>query len=67
METDPAGLLQEGLRELSIEPGHVLAVEHMPWILRDPHRCAEDGVFGRLLLAQATREGLRLLTTKRDP
>ena len=58
METDPAGLLQEGFRELPIEPVHVLAVEHLPWIHRDS--------FDRWLVAQASREGLRLLTTKRN-
>ncbi len=52
-----AGLLQEGFRELSIEAGHMLAVEQLPWIHRDP--------FDRLLVAQAALEGLRLLTTDR--
>lgn len=52
-----AGLLQEGFRELPIHPDHVLAVQHLPWIHRDP--------FDRLLVAQAIQEGLRLLTTDR--
>ena len=53
-----AGLLQEGFRELTIQPDHVLAVEHLPWIHRDP--------FDRLLVTQAAREGLWLLTTDRN-
>lgn len=48
-----AGLLQEGFRDLAIEAGHVLALEHLPWIHQDPHRCAEDGVFDRLLVPRA--------------
>ena len=52
-----AGLLEEGFLELPIEPRHVLAVEFLPWIHRDP--------FDRLLVVQAAREGLRLLTTDR--
>ena len=48
-----------------IQLDHGLAVEQLPWIHRDPHRCAEDGVFDRLLVAQAALEGLRLLTTDR--
>lgn len=51
------GLLQDGFRELPIQVEHVLAVQHLPWIHRDP--------FDRLLVAQATREGLRLLTADR--
>jgi PIN domain nuclease of toxin-antitoxin system len=35
----------------------VLAVAHLPWIHRNP--------FDRLLVAQAQREGLRLLTADR--
>ena len=60
-----AGLLEEGFTELPIQSDHVLAVEHLPLIHRDPHRCAEDGVFDRLLVVQAAREGLRLLTSNR--
>lgn len=51
------GLLQEGFRELPIEVDHVLAVQQLPWIHRDP--------FDRLLVAQAIREGLSLLTADR--
>jgi PIN domain nuclease of toxin-antitoxin system len=51
------GLLQESFRELPIQADHVLAVRHLPWIHRDP--------FDRLLVAQAQREGLRLLTSDR--
>ncbi len=48
------GLLQYGFRELPIQTEHVLAVQHLPWIHRDP--------FDRLLVAQAAREQLTLLT-----
>jgi len=51
------GLLREGFRELSIQVEHVLAVQHLPWIHRDP--------FDRLLVAQAAQEGLSLLTADR--
>jgi PIN domain nuclease of toxin-antitoxin system len=52
--TDPPVLFRvASLWEVAIEAGHVLAVEHLPWIHRDPHRCAEDGVFDRLLVPQA--------------
>jgi len=51
------GLLEQGFRELPIQVEHVLAVQHLPWIHRDP--------FDRLLVAQATREGLSLLTADR--
>lgn len=51
------GLLQEGFRELAIGVEHVLAVQHLPWIHRDP--------FDRLLVAQASRERLTLLTVDR--
>ena len=51
------GLLREGFQELPIEVEHVLAVQQLPWIHRDP--------FDRLLVAQALREGLRLLSTDR--
>jgi PIN domain nuclease of toxin-antitoxin system len=51
------GLLQEGLRELPIQADHVLAVQHLPLIHRDP--------FDRLLVAQAARERLTLLTADR--
>lgn len=51
------GLLQEGFRELPIQVKHVLAVQHLPWIHRDP--------FDRLLVAQAAQERLSLLTADR--
>lgn len=60
-QVDPAalrmGLLREGFQELPIEVEHVLAVQQLPWIHRDP--------FDRLLVAQALRAGLLLLTTDR--
>ena len=52
-----AGLLEEGFTELPIQADHVLAVEHLPLIHRDP--------FDRLLVVQAAREGLRLLSSDR--
>ncbi len=51
------GLRQQGLQELGIEPEHCLAVQHLPWIHRDP--------FDRLLVAQALQTGLPLLTADR--
>lgn len=47
-------LLDGGWRELPINARHVFAVAHLPSLHRDP--------FDRLLLAQATEEGLLLLT-----
>ena len=51
------GLQREGFLELAIAAEHVLAVQHLPWIHRDP--------FDRLLVVQARQEGLLLLTTDR--
>jgi PIN domain nuclease of toxin-antitoxin system len=51
------GLKQQGLQELGIEPEHCLAVQHLPWIHRDP--------FDRLLVAQASHAELTLLTADR--
>jgi PIN domain nuclease of toxin-antitoxin system len=51
------GLLQEGFRELPIQASHVIAVQQLPWIHRDP--------FDRLLVAQAAEERLSLLTADR--
>lgn len=47
-------LLEGGWQELSIEAHHALAVAALPPLHRDP--------FDRLLLAQASAEGLRLIT-----
>ena len=59
--TDPgtlrAGLLSAGYEELPIEGRHVLILSALPPLHRDP--------FDRLLLAQATAEGMRLLTADR--
>jgi len=49
------GLLDNGYAELAIGTQHVVAVESLPPIHRDP--------FDRLLVAQATTEGITLLTT----
>ncbi|QNI71949.1 type II toxin-antitoxin system VapC family toxin [Cyanobium sp. NS01] len=51
------GLLGQGFRELPVRPEHVLAVQHLPWIHRDP--------FDRLLVVQAQVEGLQLLSADR--
>jgi len=51
------GLLDNGYAELSIVSDHVVAIDSLPPIHKDP--------FDRLLVAQATVEGLSLLTT--DP
>lgn len=47
-------LLESGWRELPIEASHALAVASLPAVHHDP--------FDRLLLAQATAEGLLLIT-----
>ncbi|MFQ6539399.1 MULTISPECIES: type II toxin-antitoxin system VapC family toxin [Aphanothece] len=51
------GLLGQGFRELPVRAEHALAVQHLPWIHRDP--------FDRLLVVQAQVEGLRLLSSDR--
>lgn len=48
------GLLDNGYAELLITGAHVLAMEGLPSIHKDP--------FDRLLVAQATAEGMTLLT-----
>lgn len=47
-------LLDGGWQELAIEAHHALAVAHLPPLHRDP--------FDRLLLAQASTDGLLLIT-----
>jgi PIN domain nuclease of toxin-antitoxin system len=49
------GLLDNGYNELPILSDHVVAIESLPPIHKDP--------FDRLLVAQATVEGITLLTT----
>jgi PIN domain nuclease of toxin-antitoxin system len=60
-QTDPRllrrGLLENGYSELAILSDHVVAIESLPPIHKDP--------FDRLLLAQAIVEGITLLTV--DP
>ena len=51
------GLIENGYEELPITSQHALAVGQLPDVHRDP--------FDRILVAQATVEGLLLLT--RDP
>jgi PIN domain nuclease of toxin-antitoxin system len=48
------GLLDNGYSELSIISDHVVATESLPMLHRDP--------FDRILVAQATVEGVTLLT-----
>ncbi len=48
------GLLDNGYQELPITSQHVVAIKNLPPIHRDP--------FDRLLVAQATVEGIILLT-----
>ena len=48
------GLLDNGYRELPILSGHVVAIDSLPLIHKDP--------FDRLLVAQAMVEGITLLT-----
>ena len=48
------GLLDNGYSELPIVSGHVVAIESLPTIHKDP--------FDRVLVAQATVEGITLLT-----
>ena len=49
------GLLDNGYSELPIVSDHVVATENLPPIHKDP--------FDRVLVAQATVEGITLLTT----
>jgi PIN domain nuclease of toxin-antitoxin system len=51
------GLMDNGYEELPIRSDHVLAIENLPPIHKDP--------FDRLLIAQATVEALTLITV--DP
>ena len=51
------GLLAEGLQELPLAVEHCLAVQHLPWIHRDP--------FDRLLVAAARESGFQLITADR--
>lgn len=49
------GLLDNGYSELTIVSDHVVAIDSLPQIHKDP--------FDRVLVAQATVEGITLLTT----
>lgn len=49
------GLLDNGYGELPIVSAHVVAIDSLPLIHKDP--------FDRVLVAQATVEGITLLTT----
>jgi PIN domain nuclease of toxin-antitoxin system len=52
-----SGLRQQGLEEVAITADHCLAVQHLPWIHRDP--------FDRLLVAQAIQAEITMLTADR--
>jgi PIN domain nuclease of toxin-antitoxin system len=52
-----AGLFSNGYEELAIETRHVLIVQDLPRLHTDP--------FDRLFVAQATAEGMTLLTADR--
>lgn len=58
-QTDPRllrrGLLDNGYNEVSILSDHVVAIDSLPPIHKDP--------FDRILIAQATVEGITLLTS----
>lgn len=49
------GLLDNGYSELPVVSDHVVAIDSMPFIHKDP--------FDRVLVAQAVVEGITLLTT----
>ena len=49
------GLMDNGYRELSITSAHTVAIEGLPPIHKDP--------FDRILVAQATTEGMVLVTS----
>ena len=49
------GLLDNGYNELPVGSAHVVAIESLPVIHKDP--------FDRMLVAQATVEGITLLTS----
>ena len=51
-------LLVQGFGELLIRSEHMLGVQQLPWIHRDP--------FDRLLVVQADVEGLTLLSADRS-
>jgi PIN domain nuclease of toxin-antitoxin system len=54
---------EAGFALLLIAEPHLLTLEQLPLHHRDPYRCAEDSVFDRLLVAQAVREELTLLSS----
>jgi PIN domain nuclease of toxin-antitoxin system len=52
------GMLDNGYQELLIQSDHAVAVVNLPWLHKDP--------FDRLLVAQATVEGILMLTSDRQ-
>jgi hypothetical protein len=62
----PLGLLQDGVAELPLRAPNGLAVQPLPRVHRDSHRCGEDLVDDRLLVVQAAHEGLHLLSAERS-
>ena len=60
---DLSSLVQEqGFQPLAVQLHHGIRAGGYPQPHRDPHRCAEDDVFDRLLAAQAELEGLQLVS-----
>lgn len=51
-------MLDNGYSEMLIQSDHAVAVADLPWLHKDP--------FDRLLVAQATVEGILLLTSDRQ-
>jgi PIN domain nuclease of toxin-antitoxin system len=51
-------MLDNAYHELLIQSDHAIAVANLPWLHKDP--------FDRLLVAQATAEGILLLTSDRQ-
>ena len=56
----PSLLQQQGFQPLAVQLHHGVHAAGDPQAHRDPHRCAEDCLFARLLAAQADPEGLPL-------
>jgi PIN domain nuclease of toxin-antitoxin system len=62
LEDLPSLLQQQGFLPLAVQLHHGVHAGGYRQAHRDPHRCAEDCVFDRLLAAQAELEGLQLVS-----
>jgi len=58
----PSLLQHQGFQPLAVQLHHGVHAGSYQQAHRDPHRCAEDCVFDRLLAAQAELEGLQLVS-----